>query len=338
MNRSVCSIAAFVTALALPALAQDTRAAAVQLFDAAQSLAQQRRFAEACPKYAESYKLDPQLGALLHLGDCLEQNAQLASAYAAFRDAAEVAQAKDDSRQTVAAERAQKLEPRLSRISIEVAAEARVAGLEVLRDGSLISEATFGMPIAVDGGEHRVEARAPGHRPFQVSVTLQPEGGSEHVVVPALVALPPEQPAPRDTPAPPPKRDPSPLAAESGGAPALFWVAGGIAVVGLGAGVAFNLMGRSAAEKAEQVCINDPSDDVCEVGDEQERSRRESNLDAARTDRLLSYVSFGVGGVAAATALVTLLVSGSSASSASGLTVAPRIGSRAGSLHVQGSF
>jgi len=84
------------------AVAQDAapaaRAQAVELFDAAAALAEKGRYADACPKYAESYRLDPQLGAVLHLADCLEHNGELASAYAAFREASELAAKKGDPR------------------------------------------------------------------------------------------------------------------------------------------------------------------------------------------------------------------------------------------------
>src|SRR6188768_3684544 len=89
------------------ARAQDNHAAAVQLYDAAEALAKAGRLAEACPKYGESYRLDPQLGALLHYADCRERNGELASAYAAFRDAAEIAAQKNDDRKALAEGRAQ---------------------------------------------------------------------------------------------------------------------------------------------------------------------------------------------------------------------------------------
>ena len=43
------------------------RAAAVQLFDEGDKFMQDGHYAEACPKLAESNRLDPQLGALLYL-------------------------------------------------------------------------------------------------------------------------------------------------------------------------------------------------------------------------------------------------------------------------------
>src|SRR5258706_3292372 len=73
------------------ALAQDAKAAAVSAYDEAETLIAQGKLAEACPRYAESQRLDPQLGTLLHLADCMERNGQTASAWAGFREASEVA-------------------------------------------------------------------------------------------------------------------------------------------------------------------------------------------------------------------------------------------------------
>ncbi|HEX5098164.1 MAG TPA: hypothetical protein VFV94_01635, partial [Polyangiaceae bacterium] len=76
--------------------AQDARAAAVLAYDQAEALMAAGKVAEACPRYAESQKLDPQLGTLLHLADCLEKKGQTASAWAAFRDASEIAEQRGD--------------------------------------------------------------------------------------------------------------------------------------------------------------------------------------------------------------------------------------------------
>ena len=92
----------------------NSRALAVQLFDEAEALFSAGQTAQACPKYAESYRLDPQLGVLIYLAECFEKDGKLASAWGSFREAAEVAQKRGDTRGAHATERARALEPRLS--------------------------------------------------------------------------------------------------------------------------------------------------------------------------------------------------------------------------------
>lgn len=318
--------------------AQDNHAAAVQLFDAAEGLSKAGRLAEACPKYAESYRLDPALGALLHYADCRERNGELASAYAAFRDAAEIAAQKNDDRKALAEGRAQALEPRLSKVSIELAPNAKVPGLEVSKDGTVLSDASLGIPIPLDRGVHRVDARAPGYKPWAVTVAVQREGVTEHVTVPALEA---EQAAPVPAVAPPPEpaQAPPPAKPESrGGVSPVTWIAGGVAVAGLATGVVFNVLARSANSDAEDRCTNDTDEDACVVKDEDEAKKRQDSLDAAKADRTVSYVAFGVGGAAAAVAVVTLLIPRSKAPATNGLTLSPRVSHRGGALFLQGSF
>jgi len=333
--RFVPPLLAGLLSLAAPVFAQDNHAAAVQLFDAAEALTKAGRQSEACPKYAESYRLDPQLGALLHYADCLEHVGQLAGAYAAFRDAADLAAQKNDDRKAVAMGRAKTLEPRLTRVEIELAPNARIPGLEVLKNGTLLTEASLGIPIAVEKGEHHIEARAPGYKPWLTSVLAQTEGTTEHVVVPLLEAAPP--PPPPVVPPPQPVSQKPASAPESGGISPATWVAGGVAVVGLATGVVFNVLARSANTDAKSACTSDSDNSTCYVHPDDAQNRQDS-LDAAKADRTVSYVAFGVGGAAAVVAIVTLVLPRSSAPAAHGLVVLPAVGQGGGGLFMRGSF
>jgi serine/threonine-protein kinase len=158
--------------LAAPAIAQTLdKSAAVTLFDEAQQLMEAGRYAEACPKYAESNRLDAQLGVLLHLADCYEKTGKLASAWVCFRDAADLADRRADERSLTAKQRAQALESRLSRLTVTVPQAADVTGLEVRRDGALLTESLWGVAIPVDSGRHTITATAPGKRSGSVSST-----------------------------------------------------------------------------------------------------------------------------------------------------------------------
>src|SRR5262249_54770458 len=110
-------------------------AAAEATFNEGKKLAAAGRYAEACPKFAESQRLDPGAGTLLNYGDCLEKLGKVASAWGAFREAVMLAsRVGDEKRRVEATRRADLLEPRLSRLTIVVPPAGRVKGLEVHRD------------------------------------------------------------------------------------------------------------------------------------------------------------------------------------------------------------
>src|SRR5258706_12663688 len=93
-----------------------SQAAAQALFDEARGLMNEGKFGDACPKFAESQRLDPGAGTLLNLANCYAKNGRTASAWVTFKDAAAAADVKrraDWSQR--ARERATALEPLLSR-------------------------------------------------------------------------------------------------------------------------------------------------------------------------------------------------------------------------------
>src|SRR4051795_11986152 len=97
-----CSlVAALALTLAAPARAGDS-AAAEALFQQAKMLTEQQRYDEACPKFAASYKLDKTLGTLLNLADCEEHIDHVASAWAHWGEAVELAQKTGDKRDSFA--------------------------------------------------------------------------------------------------------------------------------------------------------------------------------------------------------------------------------------------
>src|SRR5882724_8225780 len=72
------------------ALAQSTGknpAAAQALYDEARRLEQTGKYQEACPKFKESYQLDPGGGTLLNLADCYERQGRWALAWTTFKEA-----------------------------------------------------------------------------------------------------------------------------------------------------------------------------------------------------------------------------------------------------------
>ncbi len=165
----------------------EDRAAADALFQEGRELLKGGRPVEACPKFAASQKLDPRPGRLLALGDCYETSGETASAWATFREAESMARAgKDERRMEEAARRAGELEPKLARLLVEVGPEARVAGLEVRRNGKRVEAEVWGAAVPVDPGEQRIEAGAPGKKGWAEKVVVEGKAGVTRVKVPVL--------------------------------------------------------------------------------------------------------------------------------------------------------
>jgi len=119
------------------------KAAAEALYQLAQQLMSAGDYANACPKLDASNALDPGVGTLLLLGDCQEKLGKLASAWAAFREAAQLAGTRNDAERARVAEiRAAALKPRLVTVVYEVDRGNDLTGFELRQSGTLISKAS----------------------------------------------------------------------------------------------------------------------------------------------------------------------------------------------------
>lgn len=246
--RYACLVAGLACLIAKPALAQNVdKAAAIAAFDEGQALMEEGNVAAACPKFAQSYKLDPQLGALLYLADCLEQNGQIASAWSGFRDAADLAEKRGDSRRAVAEERAAALQPRLSRLQLELPSSVP-QGMQITRDGVSISSALWATSIPVDPGEYTIEVTAEGYSPWQSTIEVAGEGSLVTLTVPPL------QPLESTTTVAPVSvvEEPESRSVVADKWPAL--AAGGVALAGAAVWTIFGLKSLDAKSKADELC------------------------------------------------------------------------------------
>ena len=205
------TLGAITAALALKlgarADAADQKATAQVLFEQGRHLVEAGKFSEACPKLAESERLDPGIGTLLWLADCYENAGQTASAWAAFKEAAGTAALRHDKREHIARERAAALQPKLSLLNIIVPEQAQLPGLQVGRDELTVGTTEWGIAFPLDPGMHTVHAKAPGHRPWSTEVKLESDSALVSVTVPLLENE--SAPAP-SAPSPPPPAAPSP--------------------------------------------------------------------------------------------------------------------------------
>jgi hypothetical protein len=208
------------------------------LYQKGRQLMAEGKFAEACPKFAESYRLDAATGTLLNLAACHEAEKKLATAWTEFTEAAASARRDHrDDRVQFAEEHLAAIEPKVSRLAVTVAPNGEIPDLKVQLDGVQVLAAARGVPAPVDPGEHVIEAQAPGRKPWSQRVRIDERSQSITVTVPLLDLEARSQPlAPESTqPA-----APTPAAAEtqSRPMPASVYIAGGATIaLAIGAGV-----------------------------------------------------------------------------------------------------
>ncbi len=346
-----CTIAIALLVPLREARAQDRDPGAAQaLFDQARQLVQQGKFAEACPKLVESNRLDPGIGTQFHLADCYEKAGKVASAWATFLDVASQARAAGQiDREKAAQKRAEKLEPRLPRLTLNVPEANRAPGLEIRRGGVLIGAAQWGTPLPVDPGEIEIVASATGKQTLKQSLRLE-EGKTASYDLPALAddsaaaaapaaAPPPPAPAAEEATEDEGEEEDKPASKsnkkkDGSGSNALLYTLTAAGVVGLGVGTGFALMARSTNEESKTHCLpNDPN--RCDATGIKQRND-------ALSEGNIATVGFVAGGVCLAGAGIMLLVGGGSSDKPkekqSRLQSSAVVGPRTGVVYVRGSF
>jgi hypothetical protein len=313
-TRCVVAVFAIVSLVAATAAAESSsqsKAAAARLFDDAKKDITSGKNADACPKFAESQRLDPQLGTLLHLADCYASIGKTASAWASFQEAAEIAAQRGDARESRIRKRVSALEPQLSNLVIDVTG-APPSDLEVRQDGDVVGRGAWGTSIPVDPGKHTVTASASGRKSWSAEIEIGSAAETRHVAIPTLDSVetvgtpPPAMPGPApSTPAT------SPSSADVGQAPQasssrgstqrlLGWGAVGAGAVGLGIGIAFELQRSAKLSDRDNVC---PTRQNCTPGEAAQISSLTSD---ARTASAIAVTGFVAGGVLAAGGLALI--------------------------------
>jgi hypothetical protein len=247
-----------------------------------------------------------------------------ASAWGRFLDvAAQAKMAGQADREKVARDRAALLEPKLSRLTIEVL--GKEAGLDVRRDGIGIGAAIWGSSIPVDPGVHTVEARAPGKKVWQQTVQVAEGGAKVSVTIPALEED-------RSSPSAAPAAAPS-IASGGGAGKTMGYVLIGVGVAGVAAGTVFGLQAKSKNDEALGICKDTPT--TCP--DEQIQAHSTAVDDAHRAVTL-SVVGFGVGAASLVGGVILLATSKGEHDKAATIGVTPLASSRAGGLALSGRW
>jgi hypothetical protein len=271
-------------ACATEVAAQPAAATAEAMFKQGKQLMAAGKLPEACAAFEASQNAEPAISTLLNLANCREKNGELASAWGLFRDAERQTRSGTDaaSKQmhATAAARATSLEPRIPHLTIVVAKDRRVDGLQIVRDSKAIEPVAWNQPLPIDGGKHVIEASAPGRTPWKMTVEVGLHDDNKTIEVPELAAQAAHKVVVVDTaPAPVPRRHERRIAP---------WIATGVAVGAAGAGIGFEFWARSTYNNA--LAEPDPV-------------KQGSTWQSANTKR---YLADGLGGVAAASGVLAI--------------------------------
>ncbi len=163
------------------------QAAAQGLFDEAMRLFGQEDFNSACNKFEASLELVEGVGTRGKLAECYEKLGRTASAWAAYREVAVLAgRSGQTRRQEVAAQRAAKLKPLLSYLTISLRTHSDIPGLKMTRNGSPVVSGSFGTPIAVDPGSYEIVTSAPGYETQKTTIDVGVTS-SQNIIIDGLI-------------------------------------------------------------------------------------------------------------------------------------------------------
>jgi hypothetical protein len=294
--------------------------AARALFDDARRDEQAGRFGEALGKFERVLKTKETASVHFHVAYCQEKIGQIASAYAHYKQALELARSTQgpDRKLIVeqSAESLKDLEPRVPELTLQL--PRGVEGVRVRFDNTVVPLERAEGALRVDPGLHTLEVSAPDKKPFVREFSLKER--ERHTVV---VFFEPSAPAPAAPPppaAPPapaaPAAAPPPAGEGGGGGSIAPWIIGGASLALAGVGVGFFLAGQSQADDLDE-CREKRL--VCDR-DEIDKSRTR-NYAIAGSAGVLSLVGAGVA--------IVLAVSGGDdappgAKAAGGLVVTPQ--------------
>jgi hypothetical protein len=298
------------------------RVAAESLFQDGKRLMAAGNYAEACPKFETSQRLDPGVGTQLNLADCYEKSGKTASAWAMFLEAASGARAAGNAaRDQAARDRAAALAGRLARLTVSVTSAHALSGMVIKRDGVVLDRALWGTSVPVDPGTRLVEVTAPGRKPWSTKVQVRSEKSELVVDVPELEKASDSNGA---------SSLPDVSVQPTGGASPIL----GLSLLGLGAAgvVVGSVLGLAAKSKWDEARTHCPVGNAC-------YDDAFAPHDDATKDATISTIAFAVGGVGLAAGTIVLVTSrGRSANQATTVGVRASIDPRAPGVRLYGAF
>jgi len=151
-------------------------ATAQALYEDAMKSVEAKDFAKACPQLERVTQLVPEgIGAKLSLAECYEGADKLASSYGVYvAIEGQARRAGQNDRADLAVQRMQALKPKLAMITLDVPADIKgQAGFSLKRDGVAVSDVEYGLPIALDKGDHTLTASAEGQPAWEKTFSVE---------------------------------------------------------------------------------------------------------------------------------------------------------------------
>ena len=311
--------AAVICMVARTAAADD--AAAKALFDQGKALFADAKYGEACAKLEASFKLAAVSSTRGLLGACYEKIGRLASAWAAYRDSAAIADRQGNAeRANAAREKAAELEPKLARVTIDARAVVKLRAAKVTIDGVEQPQAALGSELPIDAGPHVIEAHADEHKPWNTTLDIE-DGDRKTIVIEPLVADPSRRLMIEQRAA-----DERRVAQRRKRIAYSLLGGGGVAV---GVGVTLGLLARSQWSSARDAGCTDGGRCPTEAG------KRDVDGAGLKAD-LATYI--GGAGLLVAGAGLFVLVTSPRPRTAAELQLVPSVSSTAAVLGVEGRF
>jgi len=136
-------------------------AEAERLFREARAAVKDKDYATACPKFAESQRLEPAPGTLMNLAECEEHLGKIVHARDDYALAA-TGFPRDDPRRAFALQHAAELEEKFAHLIVRLA-DGVPADIVVRRDNIVVERAAMGVEVDADPGETVIIVTASQH-------------------------------------------------------------------------------------------------------------------------------------------------------------------------------